>query len=297
MDEWEEGRTMCIRRKGFGRRGGLRLNSIAMGRKFTVKDTVPFVQYGVRTYALTTAAGWSLIEGGTAVAQVLHAAAHGIDLAGRASQFIPAHLPIEALREVALPMPSISLLLSYTGNPFLRRRFRTPLAVIRAAEMFSTWTLDNLFWVAECILRSRLKGPFSLWNFPAVIGMTKRQFSGLISAANPSPLTDEVLLPRAIGVFNYTALDLGAVSPPYYLDIGLTHFAEIAALIRPWFTHLGVLEGPTQVGAALYPVDHLAGPMDVIMAVGFEMMEEDYADASQRLKAFNEGVYDADLGF
>jgi hypothetical protein len=55
-------------------------------------------------------------------------------------------------------------------------------------------------------------------------------------------------------------------------------FLEIARIIRPAFTHLGVMEGPTQIGVALHPVEYpIAGPMDAIMDNGFQKMELDYA--------------------
>ncbi|KAJ6501338.1 hypothetical protein DFH09DRAFT_1364819 [Mycena vulgaris] len=259
----------------------VRLNSLAVNHHFSFADTVPFIQYGVRTFGLSIPAAWGLLGGGFLVARVIHCAAHGIDLATRAAQFIPAHLPIDALRQVGLPMPSISLLLSYPDNPFLRRRFPTRLAAIRAAERFSDWVQYNIFWLAECILRSRVKGPFSAWDFGAILGMTKGEFLRRITAAHPSPPTAQAIFPRTEGIFYYTALDL-----------------EIAQLIRPWYTHAGVLEGPTQIGAALYPVDHhLAGPMDVIMSTGFERMEEDYTDAADRVRTAGEGIYDGTLGF
>lgn len=56
---------------------------------------------------------------------------------------------------------------------------------------------------------------------------------------------------------------------------------QAVQLIRPWFTRAGALQGPTQIAAALYPIEHaLAGPMDVVMSSGFRRMEED-SDAIQ----------------
>jgi hypothetical protein len=38
------------------------------------------------------------------------------------------------------------------------------------------------------------------------------------------------------------------------------------------------MEGPTQIGVALHPVEYpIAGPMDAIMDNGFQKMELDYA--------------------
>ncbi|KAJ7747988.1 hypothetical protein DFH07DRAFT_775931 [Mycena maculata] len=263
----------------------LRLNSIAIGQRFTAKDTVPFLHYGVRSYAVSDATAWSLIESGVAVAEVLHAGAHGIDLAGRASHFIPAHLPIEALREVRYTWGSqcqaFRCSWATDSTSLLTRWFPTRLAAIRTAARFADFVQHGIFVLAECILRHRVKGPFSAWNFAAVISMSKREFFGHISAANPSPLTDEVLLPRATGILYFSALDL-----------------EISELIRPCFTHLGVLEGPTQIGAALYPIEHhLRQPMDMIMTIGFERMEEDAENPTNRIIAAEQGVYNTSFGF
>lgn len=60
---------------------------------------------------------------------------------------------------------------------------------------------------------------------------------------------------------------------------------EVVQLIRPWFTRAGALQGPTQIAAALYPIEHsLAGPMDVVMSTGFNRMEEDSDDILERHK-------------
>ncbi|KAJ7153337.1 hypothetical protein C8R46DRAFT_1357210 [Mycena filopes] len=256
------------------------VNSVAISHRFTFADTTPSISYGVRTFMLSKGLAWSLYNGGLCIARLVHAAAHGIDLDSRAGQFIPVHLSIEHLKEVGLHMPSISLILSYPHNAFLKRRFLTRVAAIRAAERFQDWVNHNLLWLAECIFRSRVKGPLSVWNFAAVVGLTKVEFYRRIAASNPSPLTDHAIH-RAYGTFYFTALDL-----------------EIAQLIRPWFTHLGVLAGPTQLGVALYPVEHqLAGPMDAIMASGFGRMEDDGVDASERIRVAEDGSNDIGINF
>jgi hypothetical protein len=119
-------------------------------------------------------------------------------------------------------MPAISLILSYPDNPFLSRRFPTRLAAIRAAEQFQDWVNHNLFWLAECILRSRIHGPSSSWYFGRLLGLSNEEFHRRMSTTNSSPVADHVLY-RVEGNFYFTALDF-----------------EIAHLIRPWFTHLGV---------------------------------------------------------
>ena len=62
---------------------------------------------------------------------------------------------------------------------------------------------------------------------------------------------------------------------------------EVVRLIRPWFTRAGALQGPTQIAAAIYPVDYsLAGPMDVVMSLGFDVMEEDSDEIDARRMRF-----------
>ncbi|KAJ7157774.1 hypothetical protein C8R46DRAFT_1039993 [Mycena filopes] len=124
-------------------------------------DVLRFSLYGVETWGFSNVDTWVLWGSAIRLARFYHAAAHGIDLTSTITEFIPIHLPIAALRELGLTMPSLSF-------TFVR-------------------------------------------------------------------------------------------------------------LIRPWFTHVGVLQGPTQIAAALYPIEHtLSGPMDIVMSTGVEKMEEDF---------------------
>lgn len=184
------------------------LTSLAISHRFTFADVSPFIQYGARSFSLTKAAAWGLYGGAFFVARVVHCATHGIDLDSRAAQFIPVHIPTSLLREVGLHMPMISLVLSYPENPFLVRKFPTRLAAIRAAEQFQDWVNYNLFWLADCILRSRITGVESGWDFGAVIGVSKREFHRRMAEFVPNPTLDQIPF-RADGTFYFTGMDLG----------------------------------------------------------------------------------------
>ncbi|KAJ7270570.1 hypothetical protein C8J57DRAFT_1227213 [Mycena rebaudengoi] len=238
-----------------------RINSLALNHRYSNSDTAPFVAFGVRSFGLQEFVAHGLWGGAQLIARFIHCAAHGIDPNGTRAQFVPAHIPIENLREVGLPMPNISLVLSYPENPFLRRRFHSRLDVIRAAELFADWVNYWVFWLGECIRRSISMGGASSWKFGLVLGTGTAGFLAKVAGAGaPADLapgqdwkTEET--------FMSDARDM-----------------EIARIIRPAFTHLGVMEGPTQIGVALHPVEYpIAGPMDAIMDNGFQKMELDYA--------------------
>ncbi|KAJ7244461.1 hypothetical protein C8J57DRAFT_1524936 [Mycena rebaudengoi] len=145
-----------------------RINSLALNHRYSNSDTAPFVAFG---------------GGAQLIARFIHCAAHGIDPNGTRAQFVPAHIPIENLREVGLPMPNISLVLSYPENPFLRRRFHSRLDVIRAAELFADWVNYWVFWLGECIRRSISMGGASSWKFGLVLGTGTAGFLAKVAGA------------------------------------------------------------------------------------------------------------------
>ncbi|KAJ7904903.1 hypothetical protein B0H13DRAFT_2334464 [Mycena leptocephala] len=77
------------------------------------------------------------------------------------------------------------------------------------------------------------KGATTSWNFGKVLGIPKMEFISGISPVAEEPR--DYLATLGGRLFNYLRLDLEAIQ-----------------LIRPWFTQAGVLQGPTQIGAALY---------------------------------------------
>jgi di/tricarboxylate transporter len=76
---------------------------------------LPFSEYGVTTYGFSDIDAWVLWGSAIHLAQFLHCAAHGLNLSSTSqiSLFVPIHLPIAALINVGLPMPTLSLVLSY----------------------------------------------------------------------------------------------------------------------------------------------------------------------------------------
>jgi hypothetical protein len=165
---------------------------------------------------------------------------------------------------------------------FLRRRFPTPIAVIHAAECFSKWVDYHVLWLAECILHSSFIGLTTEWNFGAVIGMCKIDFIQQVNGVQSGIELFKYLDNLNGRLFQYHALDMG-MSPCISVIQNLPlHHVEVVWLIWPWFTHAGVLQGPTQIAAALYPIEHsLAGPMDVVMSSGVDRMEEDFETVRQ----------------
>lgn len=132
--------------------------SLALFHRFSLSDVLPFNLYGDTVYGFSPAMAHTIYSGATILARFYHCAAYGLELVGNlAHAVIPIHLPIDALLEVRLPMPNLSLVLSYPDNPFLRRYFRTPSAAIRAAGLFCKWVDYHVLWLAECILRSSAK--------------------------------------------------------------------------------------------------------------------------------------------
>ncbi|KAJ7435914.1 hypothetical protein B0H11DRAFT_2371391 [Mycena galericulata] len=238
------------------------ISSLALTHRFSISDTQPFVTYGVHSFALSEVAAHGIWGTAQLVARFIHCAALGIDLTSRVAQFIPVHIPLEAIRDVGLAMPNISLVLGYPTNPFLRRRFDSRLAAIQFAELFCDWVDYYVFWVAECMRRTILKGEASVFDFGTALGIGRASFFLRVAEAGPAYPVSEGEDRRSEDTFFHTALDL-----------------EVARIIRPWYTHFGVMEGPTQVGVALYPIEFpLSGPMDVIMNSGFQKMELDYVE-------------------
>ncbi|KAJ7090016.1 hypothetical protein C8R44DRAFT_818393 [Mycena epipterygia] len=226
--------------------------SLALFHRFSATDVLTFIQYGVVTYGFSDAMSSSLYDSGTLLSRFYHCAAHGLDLTSSSAHFVPIHLPIAA----------------YPENPFLRRRFPTVRAAIHAAETFCKWVDYHVLWLAECILRSSAKGLTSEWNFGLALGMRKIDFIREIAPLDPARQPHDYLTGLGGRLFLYHDLDL-----------------QVAQLIRPWFTRAGALQGPTQIAAALYPIEHsLAGPMDVVMSTGFNRMEDDSDEILERHK-------------
>ncbi|KAJ6609975.1 hypothetical protein B0H10DRAFT_1954165 [Mycena sp. CBHHK59/15] len=93
-----------------------------------------------------------------------------------------------------------------------------------ASSQFRDWVKYNMFWMAECLHHSLENRTLTEWDFGAIIGLSKVEFLCHITA----PTMDNIIHYRMDKTFNFYALDL-----------------EIVFLIRPWYTHIRVIEGPT----------------------------------------------------
>ncbi|KAJ7878727.1 hypothetical protein B0H13DRAFT_2346409 [Mycena leptocephala] len=217
------------------------LNCLALSYAFSTDDFIRSTEGGTEFWVIDAGKCWALWDSARLLSRFILAAAHGIN--------------------VGLPMPNIVLAHSYPNNPLVHRRSPTREAALRACLLLQAWYETNLGWIAECLRRSITKGANSMWDFAAVLGMTKVDFYLRITEARTGAGVDDLdVLFTTVddGAFNYTtALDL-----------------EVARLIRPWFTHIGVIENSAFAGMALYPVEYaLASPMDRIMADGVTAME------------------------
>ncbi|KAJ7506948.1 hypothetical protein B0H11DRAFT_2218785 [Mycena galericulata] len=202
---------------------------------------------------------------------LLISAAHGINFVAHAVPAVPILLPIAALQDVGLPIPTILLALSYPCNPFRLRRYASPEEAVADCLLFVEWYEHNLCWLAECLRRIISNGKHSVWDIGTVLGMQKDEFFDLIAESRAEAGLDELdILFSTIeeAPLSYNELDF-----------------DVAELIRPWYTHLGVVGDATHVGVGLYPIEsELASPMDRVMYRGFNEMTFEIAD--MKAKAF-----------
>ncbi|KAJ7133956.1 hypothetical protein C8R43DRAFT_1133187 [Mycena crocata] len=106
--------------------------------------------------------------------QLLMSAAHGINFAAHAAPAVPIQLPLAALRDVSLPIPTILLALGYPSNPLRRRRYVSPEAAIADWLLFVEWYEHNLCWLAECLRRSISNGKHTVWDFATALGVSSK---------------------------------------------------------------------------------------------------------------------------
>ncbi|KAJ7082039.1 hypothetical protein B0H15DRAFT_803409 [Mycena belliarum] len=255
-----------------------RILALVLFQHFTTSDVRRLSDFNGVSYMLTEATAWGLWGAAQRLAQFYHCAAHGITLdQASPARPTPIHLPIAGLREIGLPMPALSLVLCYPENPFLRRRFATPAIALAFTQLFCRWIEYHVVWLSECILRSARVGLTSEWNFGAVIGMRKVDFMRHIATFRGGSEPFNYLAALNGRYVLYNEVDIGASTDSTTKTPVLTRAsADMAKFIRPWITHAGVLQGPTQIAAALWPTeDSHTAPMDIVMSAGFARMEED----------------------
>lgn len=120
----------------------------------------------------------------------------------------PITLPLAALRQSRLPIPSILFLLSYPHNGWIGQRFPSRAAALLQGQAYCTFARTGMAWVIECLRRSVQTGITSEWKFGAMLGMPESEF--LTRALESSPSQDlEMRYTRASDFWVYPALDFG----------------------------------------------------------------------------------------
>ncbi|KAJ7479905.1 hypothetical protein FB451DRAFT_1395462 [Mycena latifolia] len=202
-------------------------------------------------------------------------AAHGINFTAHAAPAVPIRLPLAALRDVGLPIPTILLALSYPSNPLCHRRYASPEAAVADCLLFIEWYEHNLCWLAECLRRIISHGTHTVWDFATALDISsKDEFFNLIANSRKEAGLDELdILFSTIeeAPFTFNDLDFGEHSR-YSYSVPLVNWtvADIAEIIRPWYTHLGIVGDSANVGIGLYPIEsEFASPMDLFMSQGF----------------------------
>jgi hypothetical protein len=191
------------------------LNCLALSYAFSTDDFIRSTEGGTEFWVIDAGKCWALWDSARLLSRFILAAAHGISLSSPHALVIPILIPLAHLADVGLPMPNIVLAHSYPNNPLVHRRFPTREAALRACLLLQAWYETNLGWMAECLRRSITKGANSMWDFAAVLGMTKVNFYLRITEARTGAGVDDLdVLFTTVddGAFNYTtALDLGMV--------------------------------------------------------------------------------------
>ncbi|KAJ7782046.1 hypothetical protein DFH07DRAFT_949723 [Mycena maculata] len=205
---------------------------------------------------------------GRLLGNLVVSAAHGINFVDHAVPAVPIQMPIAALWAVGLPIPTILLVLGYLSNPLLDRQYPSPEAAVADCLLFIEWLERNVCWLAECfrrIILQRAMGFDTVWDFGTVLGMGKDEFFDLVADS------------RAEAGLNELDILLSTIedAPLSYNELDF----DVAEIIRPWYTHLGMVGDSTQVGVGLYPIESdLASPMDTLMSTGFNDMTFEISD-------------------
>ncbi|KAJ7752205.1 hypothetical protein DFH07DRAFT_1031857 [Mycena maculata] len=167
---------------------------------------------------------------GRLLGNLLVSAAHGINFVDHAVPAVPIQIPIAALRAVGLPIPTILLVLGYPSNPLRHRRYSSPEAAVADCLLFIEWLEHNLCWLAECfrrIILRRSEGFDTVWDFGTVLGMGKDEFFDSVADSRAEAGLDELDI----------LLSTIEEAPLSYNELDF----DVAELIRPWYTHLGVV--------------------------------------------------------
>ena len=172
----------------------------------------------------------SIHHGCTTIATIIICAAYGLDPRLYAGD-LPLRLPVAAVHQVALPLPSILLVLGYPQNEWLQRVFETPEQALEEGRLYCRFARAGVAWFIECLRRSLRLDESTLWCFGAVIGLGESVFLSRVRQSQSSAGT----LPQTT-FYNYPTLDF----------VG-------AGLIRPGFDYLGIYRDGDTIGLMLMP--------------------------------------------
>ncbi|KAJ6535242.1 hypothetical protein DFH09DRAFT_1091784 [Mycena vulgaris] len=148
---------------------------------------------------------------------------------------LPITLPLAALRQIGLPIPSILLMLSYPDNSWIGQWFGSREAALLQGNAYCTYARTGMAWVIECLRRSVLCGDRSEWKFGPLVDMPESVFLIMARESRPSAGL-EMCYTRAFDFWIYPALDF-----------------DMARLIRPELTHIGIYRDRSACGLALLP--------------------------------------------
>ncbi|KAJ7729851.1 hypothetical protein DFH07DRAFT_781821 [Mycena maculata] len=138
-----------------------------------------------------------------------------------------------------------------------------PIAALRAVGLPIPTILLVLGYPSNPLLDPT--GFDTVWDFGTVLGMGKDEFFDLVADSRAEAGLDE------LDILLSTIED----APLSYNELDF----DVAELICPWYTHLGVVGDSTQVGVGLYPIESdLASPMDTLMSTGFNDMTFEISD-------------------
>ncbi|KAJ7653584.1 hypothetical protein DFH06DRAFT_1133735 [Mycena polygramma] len=259
-----------------------RLNSLGASYKLLRNDLLRVVTDRLEFWQIDPLIADGFWLSARQLGHLLVSAAHGINFAAHAAPAVPIQFPLAAIREPGLPIPTILLALGYPSNPLRHRRYASPEAAVADCLLFVEWYEDNLCWLAECLRRTISNGINTVWDFGTVLDMQKDEFfSGIANSRAEAGLDElDILLSTTEDApFNYNLLDLGESASVQFTTLALIKITDIAELIRPWYTHLGVVGDATHVGVGLYPIEsEFSSPMDRLMFKGFNEMTFEFAN-------------------
>ncbi|KAJ7751671.1 hypothetical protein B0H16DRAFT_1460212 [Mycena metata] len=135
---------------------------------------------------------------------------------------LPFNLPLACIRQISLPAPSILLCLAYPQNPWIGRSFTTQAGALLEGNEYCTFARCGMAWILE-FLRRRLVFDISPWQIGAALGMLEAEFLSLAREIR----TSDTLQMRHTRARSYW--------------LCLTLDSDVARLIRPKVTHVGIL--------------------------------------------------------